>query len=55
MELMPTPEEKHLITEEERGILQRTLGSLGLYDASMDFYDVPEHPEDERWIVRGLE
>lgn len=31
------------------------LGSLGLYDASSDKYQSTEHPEDDKWIVRGEE
>ncbi len=27
--------------------------SNGVYDATLDSYDVEEHPEDERWIIRG--
>jgi hypothetical protein len=42
-----------LVTPEEREYLERTLGSLGLYDASQDVYSVTEHPEDEKWIIQS--
>lgn len=29
--------------------------SNGVYDATLDKYDVTEHPEDDKWIVRGRE
>ena len=29
--------------------------SNGVYDATLDEYDVTEHPEDDQWIVRGRE
>lgn len=47
------PEFERIITPEEREYLDRMLGSLGLYDASQDQYDVTEHPEDEQWFPRG--
>lgn len=31
----------------------RLLGALGLYDASQDYYEVTEHPEDDQWIIKG--
>lgn len=44
------PEHERIINNEEREALNRALGALGLYDASQDEYDNPEHPEDERWF-----
>lgn len=31
----------------------KALGSLGLYDASLDTYQVKDHPEDDRWIIQS--
>lgn len=44
------PKSERIITQEEREYLNRVLGSFGLYDASQDECDTPEH-QDERWAV----
>jgi len=53
MESLGNPNIK--LTLEEREMLIRLFGSVGLYDASQDDYQVTEHPEDDQWIVRGQE
>lgn len=40
-------------TVEEREYVNRALFNYGLYSAALDTYDVPEHPEDEKWIIQG--
>lgn len=47
------PEFERLINDEEREELNRALGALGLYDASQDTYETSEHPEDDKWIIKG--
>lgn len=45
---------ERIIAQEEREYLNRVLGSFGLYDASQDIYDTPEH-QDEKWAVEPYE
>lgn len=46
-------ESERLVTPEEREELNRILGAYGLYNASQDIYPTIEHPEDDKWIIRG--
>mgnify|MGYP003451797186 FL=1 len=48
------PTEERLITPEEREKLNKTLGSMGLYNAAMDNYIFVEHPEDDTWILPSI-
>lgn len=43
--------ERALEIQKDTELTSRILGSLGLYNAAFDTYDVPEHPEDSRWAV----
>lgn len=51
MEQFENNPEKHIITQAEREELQRSLGQLGLVDATQFSYPTIDYPEDERWII----
>lgn len=44
-----------VMSDETIARVRSLLGSQGLYDCSDDTYDNPNHPDDDRWIVRGSE
>lgn len=61
-DMMKQAEDGHLEASEalirselNRRLSQVALDATGAYDASQDAYTTTEHPEDERWIVRGRE
>ena len=53
IEKINTSPETTRVTEEQKEELQHALGQVGLVDATLFDYPMPDHPDDERWIVRG--
>lgn len=53
IEKINTSPETTRITEEQKEELQHALGQVGLVDATLFDYPAVDHPDDERWIVRG--
>ena len=40
--------------EKDTEVTARLLGALGLYDATQDLYDNPDH-EDSQWVIRSID